>query len=149
MNDLARKRLTEYNEIFKEIDDIYRGIARIFRLPECAFWILYTLRVEELPLTQSEICNLQYQPKQTVNSALKKMSEDGYIKLVHESNQRSKRICLTEKGERLAEKTVDKVSAAEAAALIGLSDDEQEQFFYLLKKYKGLLREKIEVLSSD
>lgn len=149
MNDLARKRLTEYNEIFKEIDDIYHGIARIFRLPECAFWILYTLRMEKLPLTQSEICNLQYQPKQTVNSALKKMAEDGYIKLVHESDQRSKQICLTEKGERLAEKTVDKVSGAETSALIGLSDSEQEQFFYLLKKYKGLLREKIEVLSAD
>lgn len=149
MNEYAHKRLKEYNDSLKAIDDTYRNVAKIFGLSECTFWILYTLRVEEEPLTQSEICNLQYQPKQTVNSALKKMSEDGYIRLEHGSNQRSKNVWLTEKGIRLSEKAVDKVVDAEVDALTGLSDDEQEQFFKLLRKYSGLLEEKIQALSAD
>lgn len=147
LNKHAYKRLAKVNGRLKAIDDTYRNIAKIFGMPECTFWILYTLRVEENPLTQSEICNSQYQPKQTVNSALKKMEIDGYIKLICGSNQRSKNICLTEKGIRLAEKTVDKVSRAEAEALIGLSDEEQEEFVNLLKKYSGLLKEKMQALN--
>lgn len=41
-------------------------------LSDCTFWILYALRENNARLTQSEICNFFYQPKQTVNSALKK-----------------------------------------------------------------------------
>lgn len=73
MDEHAYRRLREYNDSLKAIDDTYRAAARRFGLPECAFWILYTLRVERSPLTQSEICALQYQPKQTVHSALKRL----------------------------------------------------------------------------
>ena len=40
----ARKRLNEYNDLFKENDEIYRAAAKRLGLPDCAFWILYTLR---------------------------------------------------------------------------------------------------------
>ena len=75
MDEHAYRRLREYNDSLKAIDDTYRAAARRFGLPECAFWILYTLRVERAPLTQSEICALQYQPKQTVHSALKRLED--------------------------------------------------------------------------
>ena len=40
------KRLSEYNNILKENDNLYRGVAKRLGLPECAFWILYTLRAD-------------------------------------------------------------------------------------------------------
>lgn len=145
MNENVYKRLMGYNKSIKEIDDTYRNVARIFGLPECTFWILYTLRVGKSPLTQSEICSLQYKPKQTVNSALKKMESDGYISLSYGDDQRSKYISLTEKGIRLAEKTVDKVAEAEAQALSGMPVDEQEKLVEILGKFSDYLR--IEILS--
>lgn len=148
MNECTYRKLAEYNKLLKAIDDAYRNVAKIFGLPECAFWILYTLRVEKHPMTQSEISSLQYQPKQTVNSALKKMDAEGYINLAYGDDQRSKYICLTEKGIRLAEKTVDKVADAETRALIGLSDDEQKKFINLLGKYSHLLTQEIQGLNT-
>lgn len=32
------KRLSEYNNILKENDNLYRGVAKRLGLPECAFW---------------------------------------------------------------------------------------------------------------
>ena len=66
------KRLLEFDNIMKENDDIYRCAARLLGLSDSAFWILYAFRVEKEELTLREICNVLYQPKQTVHSALKK-----------------------------------------------------------------------------
>ena len=80
-NNLTQ-RLYEYNTIIKENDELYRGVARTLGLPDCAFWILYALRESAQVLTQSEICNAMYQPKQTLNSPIKKREADGYIALL-------------------------------------------------------------------
>ncbi len=139
MNDSISRELMEYNSCFKEIDDTYRSAARLFAMPECRFWILYALWVEG-SLTQSEICGLQAQPKQTVNSALKRMEADGLIRLETGANQRSKRVSLTTAGRGLAARTVDRVAGAETRALETLADGERARLFALLKRYNSLLR---------
>ena len=83
------KKLSEYNSIIKENEEIYHKIARKFGLSDCAFWILYTMCEEEGTLTQSSICDALYQPKQTVNSALmKKMSPSSYRKEMQKGETR-------------------------------------------------------------
>lgn len=143
------KRLFEFNSIIKENDDLYRGVAKALGLSDCAFWILYALREDNAVLTQSEICYALYQPKQTVNSALKKLESDGYIELLYINDRRSKQIHLTEKGIELAERTVDKVIAVEHNALSCLSDTEQEAFISLFRKYTDLLRDKMQAFDSN
>lgn len=133
-------RLIEYNNISKELDDIYRNAAKGFGISECALWILYTLRAEEGPMTQSKVCDLLFHPKQTVNSALKKMEADGCIELLPMRDRRSKQIELTEKGKLLAAETADRVLRAERDALNGLSEEEQEVFISLWRKYVNLLK---------
>lgn len=139
-NIMKEKRLSEYNDIIKENDNLYRGLAKHFGLPECAFWILYTLRADNTGLTQSEICDVLYQPKQTVNSALKNLEAQGNIELLYVNGRRSKQIRLTKKGIGLAEKTVDQVLAAEHKALLDLTDAEQQAFIGLFRKYTNALR---------
>lgn len=137
------RRFWEYNSIIKENDELYRHAAKASGLSECAFWILYALRADGEKLTQSDICNSLYQPKQTVNSALKKLENEGYIALLHAGDQRGKPIHLTEKGLLLAARTVDRVIGFEHAALRGLSDEEQETFIRLFRQYTGLLKDKL------
>ena len=144
MDRNAYQMLIAFNRETKKLDDVYRSAAKSCGISECAFWILYTLRVERAPLTQSEICALQYQPKQTVHSALKRLEADGLLKLAHGGNRKSKYVCLTEKGARLAERTVDCIAEAEAEALLGLSDGEREALFSLLQKYNRLLRARLD-----
>ena len=86
----AGERLSEYNSIMKETDEIYREAAKAIGLSDCAFWILYVLREDCGAVTQSQICRTLYQAKQTVNSALKKMQQSGYIELCSSGDRRSK-----------------------------------------------------------
>ena len=136
-----------WNGIIKENDDIYRNLARIFGLSECSFWILYTLRTNDTALAQSEVCAYMYQPKQTVNYALKKMESEGYLKLEKGKDHRSKQISLTAGGIRLCERTVDRIIESERGALGRMTAEEQEMFLSLFHKYTDLLRQAMQDIS--
>ena len=107
MNRIFDQALMAYNKETKKLDDLYRSAAKNCGMAECAFWILYTLRVEEKSFTQAEICEFLVEPKQTVNSALKKLVAEGYLALSAGTDQRSKLVRLTPKGEQLARERRD------------------------------------------
>lgn len=145
--NIDREYLSKLNNIFKANDKIYRNVAKDLGLPDCAFWILYTLRDEGNITTQSEICSAIYLPKQTVNSAMKKLENDGYIQLLNTNDRRSKQVSLTPKGLALAETTVDRVIARETEALSGMTPDEKEAFLRLFCKYTDLLNVNMQALT--
>ncbi len=146
MADAERKRLLEYNALMKENDELYRIAARTLRMSDCSFWILYALRDTQQEITQSELSAMLFLPKQTVNSALKKLEKDGYLVLQSIDQRRTKRIRLTEKGLALAQETVDRVMAAEMAALGGMSEEEQDTLLGGFRKFTELLRERLSLL---
>lgn len=80
MNRVFDQALMAYNKETKKLDDLYRSAAKNCGMAECAFWILYTLRVEEKSFTQAEICEFLVEPKQTVNSALKSSSRRAILR---------------------------------------------------------------------
>ena len=135
-------KLIAYNNIIKENDKIYRDLTKQLGLSVCAFWILYALREDIKPLTQSKICEMLHETKQTVNSALKKLNLDGYITLSSGNDRRSKCISLTEKGLRLAAETVDLVMTAEQNALSEFTEAELDTFISLFDKYTQTLKQK-------
>ena len=94
----AEKQLSEYNHVYKENTAIYRDLSIRLGLNESTFWILYTLRIEEPPVTQSDMCAILAYPKQTVNSALKKLEQEGLLTLFGERGRGGKPIRLTEAG---------------------------------------------------
>ena len=141
MSKHLSKKMLELNEIMKETDDLYRNLAKKFKMSDCMIWILYILREDDRSVTQSDICNMMYMPKQTVNSSLKKMEAEGYIELLSINDKRSKQVCLTEKGVDLANNTVDIIISKENNALSKMDNEEQALFINLFKKYKDLLKE--------
>ncbi|EDQ95734.1 Winged helix DNA-binding domain-containing protein [Intestinibacter bartlettii DSM 16795] len=141
MSKHLSKKMLELNEIMKETDDLYRNLAKKFKMSDCMIWILYILREDDRSVTQSDICNMMYMPKQTVNSSLKKMESEGYIELLNINDKRSKQVCLTEKGVDLANNTVDIIISKENNALSKMDKEEQALFINLFKKYKDLLKE--------
>ena len=141
MSKHLSKKMLELNEIMKETDDLYSNLAKKFKMSDCMIWILYILREDDRSVTQSDICNMMYMPKQTVNSSLKKMESEGYIELLNINDKRSKQVCLTEKGVDLANNTVDIIISKENNALSKMDKEEQALFINLFKKYKDLLKE--------
>lgn len=116
-------RLFALNEAWKENANIYRQMAKQMNLTDMAMWALYTLRVEPGEMPQSRMCEFLHEPKQTINSALKKMEADGLITLQSGSNRRTKTIQLTAAGEALAQ----------------FSEEEADQLFSLLRRLNALM----------
>ena len=142
--------LFEFNNIFKESDSIYRGFAKYFGLSECAFWILYCLRTEYTEPTQSGICGSLLLPKQTINSALKKLEEQGHIELRQtDGDHRSKEIVLTGPGLALCGNTVDKLIEVENYTLLSLPETERETFLKLFRKHTETLKNNVKELIYD
>lgn len=141
MSKHLSKKMLEFNEIMKETDDLYRNLAKKFKMSDCMLWILYILREDDRAVTQSDICNMMCLPKQTVNSSLKKMEAEGYIELLNINDKRSKQVCLTEKGIDLANNTVDIVISKENNALSKMDEKEQELLMNLLGKFNNLLKD--------
>ena len=131
----AEKQLSEYNHVYKENTAIYRDLSIRLGLNESTFWILYTLRIEEPPVTQSDMCAILAYPKQTVNSALKKLEQEGLLTLFGERGRGGKPIRLTEAGIKLAEQTVDLVIEGE----LDFSAEEQAQLLTLTRRYNEAL----------
>lgn len=143
MNDINLEYLHQFNHFLKENANIYANIAKNFGIPESALWTLYTIRIAETNLTQSEICNLQFESKQTVNSSLKNLEAQGFITFKPTNDKRKKLISLTPDGIKLAEKTVDKVINAEKQTFAYMNERELNIFFVIAEKYNLKLKENI------
>ena len=135
----AKKVLATFNTTINGSEEIYRTVAKSFGLSDCAFWILYCIRQSEEKVTQKDICNFIFQPKQTVHSALKKMVEDGLIEVGDYNGKRHKYVTLTEKGEAFSQKTVDLVFEEEIAIFEDMDASEREIAMKLLAKYSDSL----------
>jgi len=135
----SKEVLAIFNATINGSEEIYRAVARSFGLSDCAFWILYCIRQSEEKVTQKDICNFIFQPKQTVHSALKKMVKDGLIEVGDYNGKRHKYVTLTEKGEAFSEKTIDLVLTEEIAVFEDLDASERELAMKLLAKYSDSL----------
>ena len=141
-------QITLYNKLIKEMDDLYRIYAKNCNLSDTAFWILYCIREREEAFTQREICEYWFYTPQTVNSALKNMTEEGLLILrAEEGNRKNKRIYLTEKGKEIVEKIVEPLMDAERRALAAIGEQETEVFLRTMKKHTELFRGEIEELT--
>ena len=139
MNRVFDQALMAYNKETKKLDDLYRSAAKTCGMAECA----------EKSFTQAEICEFLVEPKQTVNSALKKLVAEGYLALSAGTDQRSKLVRLTPKGEQLARERVDRIPEAEAAALRAMSPDDRAAFLRLTRQYRLLFEQQLRTLSSQ
>lgn len=139
--------LAELNRIIRSGNAVYSEMARSFGMSESLFWILYTLRESGEALTQSQVVSDIQFPKQTINSALRGMLKDGLITL--EEGRRAKPIRLTERGEALCVRTVDRVLAQEKAAFDALSETEQTEFLTLFARWTDHFSARLHALFSE
>lgn len=84
-------------------------------------------------------------PKQTVNSAIRKLEQEGYLTLSNGKGH-SKHILLTESGHTLLKETIFPIVEAENEAFTELSFEECNLLLKLHSKYTTALREKFSKL---
>lgn len=142
--------LSQYTGLHKEHEELYHETARYYGLSDCAMWILSVIWESNTPYTQSEICEKLFQSRQTIHSALKKLTEAGFLELKFAyDNRKSKQIFLTEQGTAFAKKSVDRVIRAEQNAFSILSEQEQNTFVTLFHKYVQQLKTEMDAIQKN
>lgn len=133
-NELKLKQV-QINKIYKEIGELYHEYAKEKKVSDSMLEILYTLRLEKEPMSQADICDSVFLPRQTINTTIKKLEIENYIYLKYIESKKKKIIFLTSKGEAFSQQIADDVIEKEVNALQSFTKDERETFIALYKKY--------------
>ena len=135
------ERYELYQSISRKTDDEWDGAINRFGMAKGQLMIIWTLFSFGRPCTQKEICDDWYENKQTINSAAKKLIEEGYIDIAPSpENFREKLLVFTEKGKFLATRTVGKMLLAEKNAFNSLSEEEQDELIRISDKHYAFLK---------
>lgn len=131
----------------KEQDFIYHSVAVRYGLSDTGMWVLYNVYAAADTVTQQELCRQCFFPKQTVNTAITRLIENGYMTLeVIPGTRNQKKILLTAKSAELAERTVGQLIEAEKRAYATLTPEELQAYLAMTTRLTAALREETEKL---
>ena len=135
--------LKRINHLISELEQIYHQYALKYKISDSVFIILYTLSVEGGECALSDIVLLSGLPKQTVNSAIRKMEEEEII-FLSENGKRRKNVVLTEKGREKAENSVVKLIEIENGIFSKWGEEKTERYIKETEEYNDLMRKEID-----
>ena len=135
--------LKRINHLISELEQIYHQYALKYKISDSVFIILYTLSVEGGERALSDIVRLAGLPKQTVNSAIRKMEEEEII-FLSENGKRRKNVVLTEKGREKAENSVVKLIEIENGIFSRWGEEKTERYIKETEEYNDLMRKEID-----
>lgn len=110
--------------------------------------ILYALCELGSPASLRAVCESTGLSKQTVNSALRKLEADGILYL-EPSGARSKRVCLTEAGLRVADATAGRLIRLENSIFDEWPAEDVQQYLGLMERYLQAFRCKLPELGGQ
>lgn len=149
----TQSQLKRFNQIYKEMDNVYHNYAKNSGLSDMAYWILYSMAEEGKPFTQRDFCKSWSFAPQSVNSALKDLEKKGIISLESvPGNKKNKWICLTAEGEKFMSRVITPLIVKECETFEALSPEECELMLSLTQKYLCALKDnvgKIPMTSND
>ena len=77
----AEQRLKHFNFLTSEINSVYHEAALKFGLSDSAMMVLYAVCDHDGSCLLNEISRLSGTSKQTVHSAVRRLEEEGYVRL--------------------------------------------------------------------
>ncbi len=138
-------KLKRLNYSVSELGSIYHDIACKFGISDSVMVILYGVSLMDGKCLLNDICKMSGVPKQTINSAVRKLESNGMIYLENH-NEKSKMICLTEKGRDFADKTVAHLISAENKILESWSENDADLYIELNQRYAKDLKKQFSMI---
>lgn len=135
--DLISRAAYAMNAFYERANELYHDVARSLGLSDSAFDILYALYSED-GQRQSELCKTSMMPKQTLASSVRKLEEQGLVRVKNEGRKVS-RVFLTTAGSECANKTIAPVMQAEVDAVTALPREVLELLPETLDSYLDAL----------
>lgn len=147
MAGVTSEGMRRFNHLVSETDAVYHEAALRMGMSDSVMQILYVLCDKGGSCPLGEICLLTGISKQTINSALRKLEEEGFAYLEGLGGRR-KQVCLTQKGQELAERTVVRLIEIENGILASWPKAQLEQYLELTEQYMTALREGVRELKN-
>lgn len=138
-----RRELLKFNQINKELNDIYDAFMRQEKMSHSEFDILYSLCELGEGCTQHDICSVSWLPKQTVNSSIRKLEQKGLIQLLP-GRGRERHIQPTEEGKEWIRQKIYPVIQAENNSFAVLEEDECQGMLQALAKFRDEMRKNMQ-----
>lgn len=142
MKRITTEGMRRFNHLVSETDAVYHEAALRMGMSDSTMQILYILCDRGGGCPIGEICRLSGISKQTINSALRKLEEEGNVYLEGMGGKR-KRVCLTERGRGLTERTVMRLIEIENGILDSWPKEELEKYLELTENYLLALRKNV------
>ena len=142
-----REFICRVEQQHKEQNSLYHVVAEKYGLSDTAMWVLYLVSEDGVCFTQQDLCRRSCYAKQTINTAVNSLAKNGLVELIPIPGTRNqKRICLTEAGSELANRTTKKLKAAEDKAYGRFTEAELKTYLDTKTRLTAYLREEIEKL---
>ena len=134
MAGIMIEEMRRFNNLLGEIDAAYHEANQRLGLTDSAMQVLYVLCNDGGESLLSRICGISGASKQTINSALRDLEKEDCIRLETLPGRR-KKVCLTQRGRELAERTALRLIGVENAVFGGWTQEERETYLALTQRY--------------
>lgn len=105
----SKQAFYAFGKAFYRLDGFYAEYAKESGVKENLLWILYALN-DGNSHSQKEICDSWDLPRTTVNTIIKELENDCYVKLLQiKGEKRELEVVLTDKGKAYADCLLDKI----------------------------------------
>lgn len=141
----SSKEMNRYNQLHGEIEATYHAASLKLGISDSISKILYAICSVGDSLLLNDICRNTGLSKQTVNSAIRNLESDGTVYL-EAVDGKSKRVCLTEKGKRIAANTAFRLIKIENDIFDSWTNNEVQMYLELTERFWMSLKKKVEQL---
>lgn len=130
-------------EVWGQANGLYSAWAASKNINYYLMFVLYALEGQEA-MTQKKICTCTGLTKQTVNSVIRSLKEQGYIELVPGSeDRREKQVTLTKKGAAYSSERITPLRELERRALQIMGNDRAQQMVDNIALFNTLLEKEM------
>ena len=130
--------------VWGQANEIYSSWAASKGINYYLLFVLYALEGQKA-MTKKKICICTGLTKQTVNSVIRTLKEDGYIELASGcEDRREKQIILTEKGIAYSGELIASLREMEHRVLQIMGNDRAQQMLDDIALYNTLLEKEME-----
>ena len=133
------------NHLHSEISNVFHDMSAQLGISDSVSIILYTICNFGDSCMLGDIVSMTGIPKQTINSALRKLEKEGILR-IETVEKRRKRACLTESGKQLADRTAGRMIRIEEEIFSSWTEEERRLYSGLTRKYLDQLKEKAKEL---
>lgn len=138
-------KIHQINYLSAEMNAMYHKASLKIGLADSILHVLYVIHDYGEGCLLSDIYKGLGISKQTVNSAVRKLEEEGVLYL-EQYRGKAKKVVLTEKGKQYVSETAARLYEAEKKAFESWTEDEIDTHIRFMEKYLNSFKEQVQKL---